>query len=55
VDRAGRDLFAALRTLDATGVDVIFASSIGSDGLARAIRDRLMRAAEGRVRTIVQG
>lgn len=54
VERAGRELFAALRDLDATGVAVILASSIGSEGLASAIRDRLMRAADGRVRTIVQ-
>jgi L-threonylcarbamoyladenylate synthase len=54
VDRAGRDLFSAIRAIDAIGVDIIFASSIGSDGLARAIRDRLMRAADGRIRTIVQ-
>jgi L-threonylcarbamoyladenylate synthase len=53
VDRAGRELFAALRALDATGVSVIFASAIGSDGLARAIRDRLMRAADGNIRTVV--
>ena len=51
VDRAARELFSAIRTIDATGVDVIFASSLGTDGLARAIRDRLTRAAEGRVRT----
>ena len=50
-ERAGRELFAALRDLDATGVSVIFASSVGSDGLGRAIRDRLIRAAEGRVRS----
>ena len=54
VVRAGRELFAALRELDGTGVSLILASSIGSDGLARAIRDRLMRAADGRIRTIVQ-
>ena len=54
VDRAGRELFAAIRALDATGVSVILASSLGSEGLARAIRDRLMRAADGRIRTIVQ-
>jgi L-threonylcarbamoyladenylate synthase len=51
LDRAGRDLFAAIRALDATGVSTILASSPGSDGLARAIRDRLVRASEGRVRT----
>jgi L-threonylcarbamoyladenylate synthase len=53
LDRAARQLFAAIRTLDATGVSVIFASSPGSDGLGRAIRDRLVRAADGKVRTIV--
>lgn len=53
VDRAGRDLFAAIRALDATGVALIFASSPGSEGLARAIRDRLARAAEGRIKTSV--
>ena len=45
VDRAARELFSAIRAIDAKGVDIILASSIGSDGLARAIRDRLMRAA----------
>ena len=54
VERAGRELFAALRELDASGVSVILATSIGTDGLASAIRDRLMRAAHGRVKTIVQ-
>lgn len=54
LERAGRELFAAIRALDATGVTVILASSPGNDGLARAIRDRLMRAAEGRIKTIVQ-
>lgn len=53
VERGGRELFAAIRTLDATGVSMMFASTPGNDGLARAIRDRLVRAAEGRVRTIV--
>ena len=52
IERAGRELFSAIRAIDATGVDLIFASSIGSDGLARAIRDRLTRAAEGRIRTV---
>lgn len=52
--RAARELFAALRDLDASGVSVILASSPGNDGLALAIRDRLARAAEGRIRTVVQ-
>ena len=50
LDRAGRELFAALRDLDDTGVSLIFATSVGDQGLALAIRDRLARAAEGRVR-----
>ena len=54
IERAGRELFAGLRDLDSSGVTMIFAASIGSDGLARAIRDRLMRAANGDIRTIVQ-
>lgn len=54
VERAGRELFAALRELDASGVSVILATSLGTGGLASAIRDRLMRAAHGRVKTIVQ-
>jgi L-threonylcarbamoyladenylate synthase len=54
IERAGREFFAALRDLDASGVSVILASSVGNDGLALAIRDRLARAAEGRVKTIVQ-
>lgn len=53
VERAGRELFAALRDLDASGVSVILASSVGSEGLGLAIRDRLARAADGRIRTIV--
>jgi L-threonylcarbamoyladenylate synthase len=52
IERAGREFFGALRDLDATGVSVILASSVGSEGLARAIRDRLARAADGRIRTV---
>ena len=54
LDRAGRELFAAIRDLDAAGVSVILSSSVGSEGLARAIRDRLARASDGRIKTIVQ-
>ena len=50
--RAARELFAALRALDATGVTHILATSIGTDGLGLAVRDRLSRAAEGRVRRV---
>jgi L-threonylcarbamoyladenylate synthase len=50
IERAGRELFAALRELDASGVSVILASSVGSEGLGLAIRDRLVRAADGRIK-----
>jgi L-threonylcarbamoyladenylate synthase len=50
IARAARELFGAVRELDASGVDRIFAISPGDAGLALAIRDRLMRAAEGRIR-----
>jgi len=44
-------LYAALRELDAAGVDIIFARDIDADeGLGRAIRDRLHRAASEIVR-----
>lgn len=48
-DEAARDLFQALRALDAEGVDLIFASAPEGDGIDTAIVDRLTRAAEGRV------
>jgi L-threonylcarbamoyladenylate synthase len=44
-------LFAALRALDDAGVAVILARDFGSSGLGLAIRDRLTRAAAGRVIT----
>lgn len=39
-------LFAAMRELDAQGVDVIVAHEVPADGLGLAINDRLRRAAE---------
>jgi len=48
-DAAARVLFAALRTLDAAGVEVIAAVAPGRRGLGAAVWDRLRRAAEGRV------
>jgi L-threonylcarbamoyladenylate synthase len=43
-------LYGALRELDAAGVDVVLARQFPSDeGLGRALRDRLSRAAAGRV------
>ena len=55
LERSGRELYASIRALDATGVAKILAVGVGAEGLARAIHDRLERAADGRVRTIVQG
>jgi L-threonylcarbamoyladenylate synthase len=48
-EEAARRLFAALRTLDADGVEVIVASGPEQHGLGAAVWDRLRRAAEGRV------
>lgn len=46
---AARVLFAALRALDAAGVDVILALGPTRTGLGAAVWDRLRRAAEGRI------
>jgi L-threonylcarbamoyladenylate synthase len=54
LERSGRELYASIRGLDATGVAKIFAVGVGDEGLARAIHDRLKRAADGRIKTIVQ-
>jgi L-threonylcarbamoyladenylate synthase len=46
-------LYGALRELDAAGVDVIFARDVMRDeGLGRAVRDRLRRAASERVEAL---
>lgn len=50
--RAAHELFAALRSLDETGVSHILATSIAAEGLGLAVRDRLARAAEGRIRVV---
>ena len=42
-----RELFAALRELDATGAQTIVVEAVEAVGLGRAIADRLRRAAEG--------
>lgn len=49
---AAREMFAALRTLDAEGVDEILACGPPPEGLGLAIVDRLTRAAEGRVQRL---
>ena len=45
-------LFATLRRLDADQPDVVLATDAGTAGIGAAIRDRLTRAAEGRVVSI---
>lgn len=45
---AAANLYAHLRTLDATGADTIAVAPIPGDGLAEAIRDRLARGAAPR-------
>lgn len=47
--RVAAALFAGLRTLEGTGVQVILCRSFDEYGLGLAIRDRLLRAAGGRV------
>jgi L-threonylcarbamoyladenylate synthase len=49
--RAARELFAAIRALDADDVEEILASAPEPHGIGLAIVDRLTRAAEGRVKT----
>src|SRR6185503_18159925 len=49
LDEAARRLYAALRQLDAGDVDAIVARMPGPGGLGLALRDRLRRAASGRV------
>ena len=44
---AAANLFAALRRLDAQGLDLILAEPVPEEGLGRAIADRLRRAAQG--------
>lgn len=45
LEEAAQHLFAALRTLDKTDVDIILAELVPESGLGRAINDRLRRAA----------
>lgn len=45
VNEAARNLFAAMRSLDASDVDRILAEVFPNEGLGRAINDRLRRAA----------
>lgn len=49
----GRLLFAALRDLDQTGVDVIITALPPPRGIGLTLRDRLRRAASGQVQRVV--
>jgi L-threonylcarbamoyladenylate synthase len=49
LDQIAVNLFSGMRALDASDVDVILARDFGESGLGLALRDRLTRAAEGRV------
>lgn len=49
LDEIAGNLFARLRDMDRMGVHVILTRLIDGEGLALAIRDRLIRAAEGRI------
>lgn len=48
-----RRLYAALRELDAAGLDVILAHTFGREGLGLALDDRLRRAAGGQFQRVV--
>jgi L-threonylcarbamoyladenylate synthase len=48
-DLIARQLFDAIRRVDATRPDAIFAIGIGVEGIGLAVHDRLTRASEGRV------
>jgi len=54
-EEAARGLFAALRALDAAGVDVIVTSGFEGIGLGHTLQDRLLRAAEGQVLSVDEG
>ncbi|WP_322798934.1 L-threonylcarbamoyladenylate synthase [Thermoflexus sp.] len=49
LEGVARRLYPAMRDLDARGPDLILARDFGTRGLGLAIRDRLIRAAGGRV------
>lgn len=45
LDEAARNIFAALRKMDQSHIDVILAEFVPQEGLGKAINDRLRRAA----------
>jgi L-threonylcarbamoyladenylate synthase len=52
LDQIGRNLFAGMRDLDSQAIDVILARVYPPTGIGLAIRDRLLRAAQGRVTSV---
>ena len=53
-ERIAHQLYSALRSLDARRPDIILARDLGEQGLARAVSDRLTRAAAGRIVRLVE-
>lgn len=53
--QSARELFDGIRSLDAAGVTEILATLPEPDGIGVALRDRLTRAAEGRVVQVAEG
>jgi L-threonylcarbamoyladenylate synthase len=49
LEQVAARLFSAMRELDRAGVDVMFVREFGGEGLGPAIRDRVIRAASGRL------
>ena len=47
-----RNLYAALRTLDAAGLDLLLTHTYDDEGLGLALNDRLRRAAGGSLRQV---
>ncbi|MCU0519432.1 MAG: L-threonylcarbamoyladenylate synthase [Anaerolineae bacterium] len=54
MEEVAQQLYAALRTLDQADVSVIMVRDFGPEGLGLAIRDRLTRAAAGRVIVVTE-
>lgn len=48
-DEAARELYSTLRELDGLGADVLLVRAVSTEGIGRAVNDRLFRAAHGRV------
>ncbi|WP_126625462.1 L-threonylcarbamoyladenylate synthase [Dictyobacter alpinus] len=52
LEQVATRLFAGLRTLEDAGVDVILCRNFTAQGLGLAVRDRLLKAAGGKVKTL---